>query len=131
MSVLEPSLVQTRGIRIGATPFFLAEQSAPEEGRWVYAYRILIENRGEEVVRLLWRRWVIIDADGDQREVQGSGVVGQQPRLAPGESFEYESFCPLPTPWGTMEGIFTFQTEAGRMIEAAVGRFTMALQDGG
>lgn len=95
-------------------PFYLPEHSKPAEGEFVFGYRIEITNSGPDggpACRLLWRRWTITDGHGVVREVQGSGVVGEQPTLLPGERFEYRSFCPLPTPTGTMEGSFTFQGE--------------------
>ncbi|MCB9844862.1 MAG: Co2+/Mg2+ efflux protein ApaG [Phycisphaeraceae bacterium] len=116
----------TRGVRVEATPRFLAEQSS--ESRWVWAYRIRITNVGTHVCTLLWRRWQITDGNGDGHEVQGSGVVGRQPRLAPGESFEYESYCPLPTDSGSMEGWYTMQREDGTLFEAAIPLFVLRVE---
>lgn len=137
-SEVHGSVTVTEGIRVQVTPRFEPGRSLapgsmdvdgmPQAARWVFAYRIEIENVGDEPARLVSRRWEIRDADGDSSDVEGPGVVGYQPTLLPGESFEYESWCPLSTPWGTMEGAFQMERldEAGRVIgvfEAAVGRF--------
>jgi ApaG protein len=98
----------TQGVRVEVTPEFLRDQGEVDSGRYLFAYRIRITNVGERVVQLLRRHWTIVDADGDTREVVGDGVVGRQPLLEPGESFEYASYCPLGTRWGTMEGWYTF-----------------------
>lgn len=101
----------TRGFRVDVTPEFRPDQSRPDQGRWVFGYRIRVTNTGAETAQLLSRHWIIVDADGERHEVAGDGVVGQQPHLPPGAHFEYESYCPLQTPWGTMEGEFTMQPE--------------------
>ena len=104
----------------------MAEHSEPEEDRFVFAYTITLVNRGSVSAQLLSRHWVIVDALGRREEVRGDGVVGVQPTLAPGESHEYTSGCPLRTEWGTMEGSYLFRTEAGEEFEVAVGRFFLA-----
>lgn len=123
------------GVRVDVNPRYLASHSvtepAPGESpRFVFSYRIRITNVGEATVQLLSRHWIIVDADGERHEVEGEGVVGQQPRLDPGVMFEYESFCPLPTPWGTMEGEFRMEVQSGpdkgRLIEVRIGRFYLA-----
>jgi ApaG protein len=117
----------TRGIRVHVTPTFLPEQSGEGEAwegrRYVFAYAIRISNESAIRAKLLSRHWVIVDADGERHEVRGEGVVGHQPDLAPGQAFEYTSYCPLPTPWGTMEGEYTMQNEQGELFEIAIGRF--------
>lgn len=113
----------TRGIRVRVSPFFLPDHSDPRGKKWVFAYRVRVTNEGERRARLLTRRWLITDAEGVVREVEGEGVVGQQPDLSPGQSFEYSSFCPLQTPWGTMEGSYQFYDEAGDAFDVAIGRF--------
>ena len=125
-------------VRVIAQPFYLAEHSNPDEDEYVFGYRIEISNEGPPVgppVQLLWRRWSITDADGLVREVQGSGVIGEQPELAPADRFSYQSFCPLPTPTGTMEGSYTFQAELDNgpvMFEVRVAPFEFrALDTGG
>ena len=108
-------------------PEYLPDHSDFESGRWVFAYRIRITNECDREVRLVSRRWEIIDADGDRKVVQGLGVVGEQPVIAPGHSFEYSSGCELATPWGTMEGLYRMESVAGNaaseVVEARVGRF--------
>ncbi|MDX1497954.1 MAG: Co2+/Mg2+ efflux protein ApaG [Salinisphaeraceae bacterium] len=117
----------TRGLRIRARPSYVPEQSSPEEGRYLFAYHISIENGGNETVRLLSRHWIITDGDGDTSEVEGQGVVGEQPELQPGQSFEYTSACPLPTPVGTMHGSFRMVTESGEQFDALINAFTLAI----
>lgn len=102
------------------SPRFVPEQSTPE--RFLFAYQVRVTNQSDQAVQLLSRRWVIIDAEGTRREVEGEGVVGRQPVLEPGEAFEYASFCPLETGWGTMEGEYRFQGEHGSLV-ARIGRF--------
>src|SRR5262245_52258200 len=108
----------THGIRVNVAPSYLADRSDPEGlkpsterhgGRFVFGYRIRITNESQRTAQLISRHWIIVDSKGDRGEVEGDGVVGQQPVLAPGQSFEYSSFCPLPTPWGTMEGVYHFR----------------------
>lgn len=111
------------GIRVGVAPWFIDEHSDPSERRYVFGYRITISNEGDRPAKLLSRRWTIVDATGQREEVSGDGVVGQQPELAPGQSFEYASFCPLPTPWGTMEGAYTMQCDDGTRFEVNIARF--------
>lgn len=103
------SVAITHGFRVSVTPQFLPDHSSVDERRWVFAYRIRISNESERTARLVSRRWLIINSKGTRHEVEGEGVVGQQPTIAPGESFTYASFCPLDTPWGTMEGSYTME----------------------
>ncbi len=116
----------TRGVKVAVKASFVAERSQPLEDRWFFAYRIRIHNRGEVPVQLINRHWVITDAHGNVEEVRGPGVVGEQPLLAPGESFEYTSFCPLETPFGTMEGSYEMVTEDGEHFWAKIGQFTLS-----
>lgn len=115
----------SNGVRISVRPAFLPDQSDPESNRYVFSYRIRIVNETAPAqrIRLVSRAWLIIDADGERKEVQGEGVVGQQPYLEAGEIFEYSSFCPLETNWGTMEGHYTFETPTGDKFTANIGRF--------
>lgn len=107
-------------VRVQATPVFLPDQSDPDEREYVFGYRIRITNSTDRIVQLLARRWTIVDANGRTREVEGEGVVGRQPILGPEQFFQYESFCPLPTPWGTMDGAFSLRArEAARVGETA------------
>jgi ApaG protein len=116
----------THGLRIQVVPSFMDSHSDIERGRFIFSYKILMTNEGTERVRLISRAWKIVDADGTNNEVNGPGVVGQHPDLAAGETFEYSSFCPLPTAWGTMEGHFLFEREDKSTFEAQVARFYFA-----
>ncbi len=111
---------------MGATAFFLPEESLPDEHKFVFGYRIVIVNEGSVAVTLRSRHWIIIDGAGNVEEVQGPKVVGQEPRLAPGEGFKYTSYCPLRTEWGTMEGSYRFETDGGEPLEVKIGRFYLA-----
>lgn len=113
----------THGIRVRAEAQYLEGESDPDRGRFFFVYRIRIENDSARTVQLLSRRWVILDANNRREEVVGEGVVGKQPILAPGESFEYRSYCPLRTSWGTMEGSYSFADPGGEGFEVTVGRF--------
>jgi len=116
----------TRGIRVGATAFFLPEESDPDSRKFLFGYRIVIVNEGQAPATLRSRHWKIIDALGRIEHVRGEGVVGQQPRLAPGDGFKYTSYCPLGTEWGTMEGEYQFESDAGDAFEVKIGRFYLA-----
>jgi ApaG protein len=114
----------TDGIRIAARPFYIPEESDPTRRKHVFGYRIVIHNEGEDAVQLMSRHWIIIDGDGARREVKGEGVIGEQPILEPGQGFQYTSFCPLPTQWGTMEGAYQMRrVHDNSMFDAAIGRF--------
>jgi ApaG protein len=116
----------TQGVRVVARPSYLPQQSQPSLGKYVWAYRVRITNETMRPLQLRTRHWSIVDADAVCREVDGEGVVGQQPVLTPGESFEYTSFCPLETSWGTMEGWFVLDAldeDEPRRVVAKVGRF--------
>ncbi len=115
----------TLGVRVQVTPAYLPERSAPEQGRFLFSYRIRITNQGDRTVRLLRRHWVIADGRGRVEEVDGAGVVGETPVLRPGASFEYTSFCPLPTPFGTMHGTYLMRAEDGTEFDAEIGQFTL------
>jgi ApaG protein len=123
MATPEMSDEITEGIRVGAAAFFLPQESDPDEDRYAFGYTIVIANEGDSPAQLLRRHWVIIDANGQREDVRGPGVVGETPRLEPGQAFKYQSFCPIRTPWGTMEGSYTMQRDDGRTFEAKVGRF--------
>ena len=116
----------TRGIRIRVQSQYVASQSSPEQGYWFFAYHVHIENVGEETAQLISRHWIITDGDGNVDHVRGPGVVGAQPHLGPGESFDYQSACPLPTPVGAMNGTFQMVTDAGESFDAEVAPFTLA-----
>lgn len=117
----------TRGIAVRVRPVYLPDQSEPAERRWIWAYTIEIDNAGGETVQLLSRHWIITDATGHVEEVQGPGVVGEQPVLQPGEAFTYTSGCPLPTPSGTMVGAYTMTDQAGAQFEIEIPAFSLDL----
>lgn len=123
------SNITTRNIRVTATAQFIDDESEPKDNRYFYAYRITIKNEGTETVQLLKRYWLIINSDGEEREVQGDGVVGKTPTLSPGQSFEYISGCPLETDWGTMEGHFTFVSHLGAEFDVRIGRFFLTITE--
>jgi ApaG protein len=106
-------------------PQFLPEQSAPEQAVHTFAYTVTITNKGSVAAQLISRHWIICDARGLREEVQGLGVVGQQPLLRPGESFEYTSGCRLRTPSGTMHGSYFFVAEDGTRFDAAIPLFVL------
>jgi len=120
------STATTRGITVSVKPRYLPEKSQPHLGRWLFAYQIRISNRGAETVQLLTRHWIITDASGRVEEVRGAGVVGQQPILEPGQSHEYTSFCPLSTPFGTMEGSYQMTTATGEQFDVEIARFELS-----
>jgi len=113
----------TNGIRISVETFYQAEHSRPLEQKFVFAYRITIENNSPETVQLLRRHWFIFDSNGLKREVEGEGVVGLQPVLDPNESHQYTSWCPLMTEIGKMNGAFLMQRSSGAVFEARIPEF--------
>ena len=115
----------TRCNRIEVQPFYLEDQSTPDQGHFVWAYRVKIENVGLEPVQLLNRYWKITDAFGRVKEVRGPGVVGEQPRLDPGEMFEYTSGTPLSTPSGIMAGTYEMTTDDGDSFPVEVPAFSL------
>ncbi|HVR38885.1 MAG TPA: Co2+/Mg2+ efflux protein ApaG [Thermoanaerobaculia bacterium] len=117
----------TRGIRIEVESEYLAERSEPHASYFFFAYHVRISNVGGETAQLLSREWIITDSDGNEERVQGPGVVGEQPVLAPGQSFEYTSFCPLRSSVGAMHGAYTMRTTSGSFFEAGIAPFTLAV----
>lgn len=115
----------TSSITITVEPFYLDEQSEPTEGHFVWAYHVRIENNGEETVQLKTRHWRIIDSLGNVQEVQGEGVIGEQPVLDPGVSFEYTSGTPLSTPSGIMAGTYQMETGTGRSFDVTIPAFSL------
>jgi ApaG protein len=116
----------TRDIRVSVRSSFLADQSRPDEGRFMWAYHIRIENLGREAVQLLRRTWHITDAHGRTQTVKGAGVIGQQPVLEPGEAFEYTSGTPLETPSGFMTGAYHMATTAsGETFDVDIPAFSL------
>ena len=114
-------------IAIDVDTRFLADESAPEDGRYVFAYTIRIRNTGSVPARLLSRHWVITDDNGKVVEVRGEGVVGEQPWLRPGEGFEYTSGAVLETDLGTMEGSYTLLADDGTRFDAPIPAFTLTI----
>lgn len=117
----------TRGIRIQVEGYYDGERSSPQESYFFFAYQVRISNLGSETAQLLSREWFITDANGETQRVQGPGVVGEQPVLAPGEAFEYTSFCPLSTPVGSMRGSYRMLLASGESFEAEIAAFPLEL----
>lgn len=114
-------------ISVSAAPQYVAEQSEPARGNYVFAYTISIENIGTVAAQLISRHWIITDASGQVQEVRGLGVVGRQPLLQPGEKFVYTSGCQLETPVGTMHGSYQMTAVDGMQFEARIPEFTLAV----
>ena len=117
----------TNGVRVQVKSMYLPDSSIPRENRYHFAYHITITNVGSETVQLISRHWIITDAEGDVQEVRGPGVVGEQPVLQPGTSFEYTSSCPLKTNVGTMHGTYQMVKADGGTFEARIAPFTLAV----
>lgn len=115
----------TRDIRVTVRPEYLDEQSKPDEGYFVWAYTILIENLGKDTVTLKTRYWKITDSAGRVQEVRGAGVVGEQPTLQPGEHFQYTSGAPLATPSGFMVGAYQMETASGEAFNVDIPAFSL------
>lgn len=115
----------TAGISVDVEPFFIPEQSSPDERRWVFGYKITIANQGQAPVQLKSRYWKIIDALGRIQEVRGDGVIGEQPLIAPGQSFEYASGAPLPTATGTMHGTYQMVDAQGLWFDVEIPMFSL------
>ena len=113
----------SNGIRVTVRPTFAEQHSDPAVPRFVFVYHIRIENVGDRTAQLLWRHWYISDSVAGNSEVEGEGVIGEKPTLAPGDVHEYESFCVLEGPQGSMEGFYRFQRPDGTQFEATIPRF--------
>ena len=120
-----PHAVTTDGVTVRVAVSYLPEQSEPRRGRWFWAYHIRIENESARSVQLLTRHWVITDGRGARHTVEGEGVVGDQPLIAPGASFDYVSGCPLQTPSGVMQGSYRMIDEDGACFDAAIPKFAL------
>lgn len=114
-------------IRVEAVAEYIAEQSAPDDDRFVFAYHITIRNAGEVPAQLISRHWIITDSNNKVQEVRGQGVIGEQPRLAPGEEFRYSSGCVLETPVGTMQGSYQMTAADGHRFDAEIPAFVLAM----
>lgn len=130
MNMMRPFFYkETQGIRITVRPVYLPDHSQPERRQYVFAYFVRIENVSKKTVQLLSRHWYIHDAIGEDNEVVGDGVVGQQPVLPPGGVHEYNSFCVLKAPNGHMEGTYTFIGRDDVVFDAAIPRFYLDADD--
>ncbi len=115
----------TDGISVWVQPRYSLANSDPEDGTFVFSYDVVVRNEGETSAQLLFRHWYIHDASGEDTEVDGEGVVGEQPMLAPGDSHEYQSYCVLRSPVGYMEGYYTFVRPDGERFRVEVPRFEL------
>lgn len=115
----------TRSIKVTVKPVYLEDQSSPGDNHYVWAYQVRIENQGDDTVQLRSRYWHITDSLGRVQEVRGAGVVGEQPVLKPGDSFEYTSGTPLPTPSGIMTGTYQMETPSGERFDVSVPAFSL------
>lgn len=116
----------TDGIRVRVKASFWPERSSAESGQWAFTYTITISNEGSRVATLRTRHWLITDAHGRTEEVKGPGVVGKQPRLEPGQTFEYTSWAMLKTPFGLMRGSYQMEREDRSMFDARIAEFALA-----
>ncbi len=124
MEAFFPYAATTLGVTVRVNPSYLPDQSDPEDARFVWAYHVRIENGSDRDVQLIARHWIITDARGRTEEVQGEGVVGDQPLIAPGGAYDYVSGCPLATPSGTMHGSYAMAA-AGDLFEVAIPLFSL------
>jgi ApaG protein len=116
----------TQGVRVRVKAQYDPTRSRPQQNQWFFLYTVQISNEGSVTVQLLSRHWIITDATGHVEEVRGPGVVGELPVLAPGQSFEYTSGCPLTTPFGTMHGTYQMITTEGERFDAQIAAFTLS-----
>lgn len=124
-----PYEAETHGVVVRVRPSYLAGQSFPEDNRWVWAYQVEVVNLSGQPLKLLSRRWTITDALGRVEEVVGEGVVGEQPLIAPGDSFNYTSGCPLQTSSGAMVGAYIMAGDDGRLFEVDIPAFSLDSPD--
>lgn len=125
MNALFPYSAETGDVTVRVAVSYLSDQSEPDRGRWFWAYHIRIENHGTDTVQLLARNWIITDGRGQRHSVEGEGVVGEQPVIAPGGSYDYVSGCPLATPTGAMQGSYRMTAADGRRFDAAIPKFAL------
>lgn len=121
-------MTEQHHITVSVETQFMAEHSAPDDGRYVFAYTITLRNTGQVRARLLTRHWIITDANGKVEEVRGPGVVGEHPHLAPGESFRYTSAAAIETPVGTMHGSYQMMGDDGAAFDAPISPFRLATE---
>lgn len=115
----------SKNIKVTVSPKYLADRSEPDEDRYFWSYTIEIANDGDRTVQLTHRHWQITDANGHREEVRGPGVVGEQPKLKPGDAFRYTSGCPLRTPSGVMVGTYRMVDESGEVFDVAIPAFSL------
>lgn len=120
------STFETGGVRVDVRSEFVPHRSSPKDRHYFFVYHVTISNVGDEPVKLVTRHWIITNGEGKVQEVRGPGVVGQTPRLLPGQSFEYSSACPLDTPVGVMQGSFQMVKDDGAGFDAKIAPFTLA-----
>jgi ApaG protein len=125
VNALFPYVATTRDVTVRVSVSFMLDQSAPRLGKWFWTYHIRLENGGTRAVQLLSRRWIIADGRGARHEVRGDGVVGEQPVIEPGGTYDYVSGCPLPTPTGQMEGSYHMVGEDGGGFDVRIPRFPL------
>lgn len=125
MKAFFPYGAETRGITVRVSVSYLAEQSEPAQARWFWVYHIRIENGGDRAAQLLTRHWIITDGRGERHTVEGEGVVGEQPLILPGASYDYVSGCPLSTPTGSMQGSYHMLDTDGAAFDVAIPRFAL------
>lgn len=116
----------TRGVRVRVESEYAPDRSQPCKNQWFFLYTVTISNEGGDTIQLLTRHWIITDGTGNVQEVRGPGVVGKQPTLKPGDSFEYTSGCELTTAFGVMEGSYQMISEAGERFDVRIAPFTLS-----
>jgi ApaG protein len=117
----------TEGIRVEVASAYRADRSDPQQRRWLFSYTVTITNQGTAPARLQTRHWIILDGTGQREDVRGDGVVGHQPRLEPGQSFEYTSYCVLKTSHGSMRGSYQLERDDGARFDAAIAQFPLVV----
>ena len=125
MKAFFPNVEETAGVTVRVSVSYLPEQSEPARGRWFWAYHVRIENEGAQAVQVLTRHWIITDGRGARHTVEGEGVVGEQPVIQPGGSFDYVSGCPLATPTGSMQGSYHVIGADGSAFDVAIPKFAL------
>jgi len=119
------SKAETHGIHVQVKSIYIPEHSRPDQRQWIFAYTVQISNESDTAVKLMSRHWLITDGNDVVQKVEGEGVVGEQPVILPGETYEYSSFCPLGTAFGTMRGHYQMQPAHGPAFDAEIAEFTL------
>lgn len=119
----------TEGIRVEVKSDYRADRSEPLRHRWLFTYTVTISNQGDAPAQLQTRHWIILDGNGHREDVRGDGVVGHQPRLEPGQSFEYTSFCVLQTSHGSMRGSYQMERDGGDRFDAEIAPFPLVVPE--